>query len=104
MLIAWTPYYFARLSSSEEAPADEGHLLMRSGCLTKGLKHQNLTSILAAVLPPSSSSHPSPSPLLIYPVLFNEHNLRTFLQRCAISHPEFLRVNCADTCTPFSVL
>src|SRR6218665_790504 len=53
-------------------------MMMRDGCLMKGISHDNISSVFATCFDPD---HP---PLLIY-VDSNDSNLKKFLQQCKIS-------------------
>lgn len=61
-----------------EARRDQVEMMMRDGCLMKGINHDNISSVFATCIDPD---HP---PLLIY-VNSNDSNLKKFLQQCKIS-------------------
>ena len=63
---------------SEEAQQDQIDVMLKDACLTKGIFHDNVCSILAACLDPDQL------PLLIY-TNKNEKNLKLFLAECKLS-------------------
>ncbi|ELT98025.1 hypothetical protein CAPTEDRAFT_224958 [Capitella teleta] len=64
---------------TDAARPDQSAVILRDGCLLKGLIHPNVHGIMAVCLPTEKSS-----PVLVYPHA-SESNLKKFLQRCKLS-------------------